>query len=172
MSNAMAGPWDRARLPVETLSAQGEWRAGGEGLVRSLQARLGGGELQAHGEWRGTSGWAVQSRLQSVDPSALYSAMAALPLSGSADLKGEGSAIDFDLDLKAAGGKIGASANPGEPPVKWPRPCRRSNCDKAARAGAGPTAACRCLRSTFARPTPACAVRWSCGPRRAQAAAA
>ena len=111
MANAMAGPWDRARLPVESLRAQGEWRTGGEGLVRSLQARLGGGELHAHGEWRGTSGWAVQSRLQSVDPSALYSAMAALPLSGSADLKGQGSAIDFVLDLKAAGGKI-ARAKP------------------------------------------------------------
>lgn len=113
ISNDLAGPWDKGRLPLEKLSAQGEWRLSGQGLVRSLQARLGGGQLQAHGEWRGTSGWAVKGQLQGVNPAALYSAMAALPLSGSADLKGEGTAIAFDLDLKAAGAKADrAKPNP------------------------------------------------------------
>jgi len=112
-SNDLAGPWDKGRLPLEKLSAQGEWRGSGQGLVRSLQARLGGGQLQAHGEWRGTSGWAVEGQLKGVNPAALYSALAALPLSGRADLKGEGKAIAFDVDLKAEGVKANrAQPNP------------------------------------------------------------
>ena len=105
VTNELAGPWDQGRLPVDQLNAQGEWRQDGAALVRSLEARLGGGKLQAQGQWRGSDGWAVGGRIQGVDPAALYSAMAPLPLSGSIDLKGEGAAIAFDVDLKAANGK-------------------------------------------------------------------
>jgi translocation and assembly module TamB len=113
LSNELAGPWDKGRLPLEKLSAQGEWRSSGQGLVRNLQARLGAGQLQAHGQWRGSSGWAVESQLKGVNPAALYSAMAPVPVSGRADLKGEGKAIAFDVDLKAVGaGADRAKSNP------------------------------------------------------------
>ncbi len=116
VSNASAGPWDRARLPVNQMSVQGEWRTGGQALVRRLQARLGGGQLQAHGRWEGVSGWTVQGELRNVDPSALYGAMAALPLNGRADARSEGGAIAFNVNLKAAGGKAaqvpGRGGNP------------------------------------------------------------
>jgi translocation and assembly module TamB len=104
-TNEMAGPWDQGQLPVEKLSAAGEWRLSGQGLLRSLRAQVGGGQVEAHGEWRGAGGWAVDGKLQGVNPAALHSAMAALPLSGTADVKGEGSAIAFDVGLKAARGK-------------------------------------------------------------------
>lgn len=107
VTNRLAGPWDKGFLPLDRLSAQGEWRLSGQGLVRDLQAQLGGGQLHAQGEWRGASGWAVAGRLNQVNPAALHSQMAAVPLSGRADLKGEGAAIAFDLELKAAAAKAG-----------------------------------------------------------------
>ena len=103
VANALPGPWDKGRLPVDKLNARGEWRASGTALVRSLQAQLGAGQLQAQGEWRGRDGWAVEGKLSRVDPAALYSAMATVPVSGSAQLHGNGSDISFDVALKAAG---------------------------------------------------------------------
>ncbi len=100
--NAMAGPWDQGRLPVSKLNARGEWLASGAALVRSLQARIGGGELQAQGEWRGADGWTVDGKLSRIDPAALHSAMAAVPVSGSAQLHGKGQDVSFDVALKAA----------------------------------------------------------------------
>jgi len=48
VKNSRAGPWDQQRLPVDQLQASGEWR-GGKVLLRSLNAQLGGGQLQASG---------------------------------------------------------------------------------------------------------------------------
>ncbi len=102
LANEKPGPWDQGRLPVGKVSAQGEWRGGGQALVRHLQAQVGGGQLQAKGQWQGAGGWEVQGRLDGVDPAAVYSALAAVPVSGSADLHGEGRAISFAVDLAAA----------------------------------------------------------------------
>lgn len=57
MANSLPGPWDQRRLPIERLETQGEWRDGAA-LVRTLKARLGGGELLATGEWSPTAGTA------------------------------------------------------------------------------------------------------------------
>ena len=103
LANETPGPWDRGRLPLAKVTARGEWRAGGEALVRHLQAQVGGGEVQAKGQWRRSGGWEVQGRLEGVNPASVYSAMAPVPVSGSADLEGEGRAISFEVDLAAAG---------------------------------------------------------------------
>ncbi|HWI82261.1 translocation/assembly module TamB domain-containing protein [Ramlibacter sp.] len=105
IANALPGPWNEQRLPVAKLSAQGEWRAGGEALVRRLHAQVGGGELEAHGRWRSAGQWAATGRLAGVDPAALYSGVAPVPVSGTADLHGEGRAVDFEVELQAAGGR-------------------------------------------------------------------
>jgi translocation and assembly module TamB len=102
-SNAQPGPWDKQRLPLQRVSAAGEWRAGGQALVRRMDAEVGGGKLRATGEWQGKEGWRVECELAGVDPAAVHSAMASLPVSGRAILKGEGSAIDFDLALSSGG---------------------------------------------------------------------
>lgn len=102
LANETPGPWDRGRLPLGKVNAQGEWRASGEALVRQLQAKVGGGQVQARGQWRRTGGWEVQGRLDGVDPASVYSAMAPVPVSGRADLQGEGKAISFEVDLTAA----------------------------------------------------------------------
>jgi translocation and assembly module TamB len=103
LRNGLPGPWDRGRLPVAQLQAEGEWRPGGLALVRMLDARLGGGRLQASGQWDGPQAWTVDGQLRGIDPSALHTAVASLPLSGKAQLRGEGAAIAFDADLAAAG---------------------------------------------------------------------
>jgi len=103
LANALAGPWDRQRLPLDQVTAQGEWRAGGEALVRQLQARVGGGEVQAQGQWRPAGGWTVQGRLHGVDPARVHGAMAPGPVSGRAELEGQGQAVSFDAQLRAAG---------------------------------------------------------------------
>ena len=104
IDNAQPGPWDQNRLPLDRLHLAGEWRQSGQALVRDLDARVGGGRVQATGNWRGSDGWTVQGKLAGVNPALLYSAMAPLPLSGRADLTGQGKAVAFDVDLQAQGG--------------------------------------------------------------------
>jgi translocation and assembly module TamB len=114
VNNAQPGPWDQQRLPLEQLSAAGEWRAGGQAVVRRLEARLGGGRVQASGDWSAADAWTAQGKLTGIDPAAIYSAMARLPVSGSAELNGQGQAVAFEVDLKAEGAKGPAKAKPTE----------------------------------------------------------
>jgi translocation and assembly module TamB len=110
-ANRLAGPWDRKKLPLEQLETEGEWRSG-TALIRSLKARLGGGELLASGEWtQADSGgkaaaaqaWKLRATLQRVNPAQLYSRFAALPLNGSASVRSQGEATGFEASVQAAG---------------------------------------------------------------------
>jgi translocation and assembly module TamB len=114
LRNAAAGPWDRKKLPAERVRMQGEWRAPASTLlVRELDAQLGGGTVSARGEWSSETAWQVEGRLRSINPAAVHTAMAALPLSGRATVKGEGKAIAFDTDVQASGP---AAPNPNAAP--------------------------------------------------------
>ncbi len=101
LRNELPGPWNSRRLPLESMRASGEWRSTGQAVIRSLQAKLGGGEIRANGQWRGATGWTVQGKLAGINPALLYGGMAALPVSGRADLTGQGprakKAADNDL---------------------------------------------------------------------------
>ncbi len=81
--NSRPGPWDKNRLPIDKLTTSAEWRDGMV-LVKSLSAKLGSGELVASGQSTGTQSWAFQAALQKVNPRALHSQMASLPLDGQA----------------------------------------------------------------------------------------
>ena len=102
LRNADAGPWDRQRLPVESLQAQGQWQDGAATLER-LQARLAGGTLQASGHWASAADarWQVDARAADIDPARLHSQLAAAPLGGTAQVQGQGAALDFTLALQA-----------------------------------------------------------------------
>jgi translocation and assembly module TamB len=115
VKNSLPGPWDQQRLPLDTLKAEGEWRDG-VAMLRSLQARLGGGEITASGQWSETSAaaasaqdWQAQALLKNINPAALHTHLAALPLDGRADLSGNAGAINFDASLKASGAKAAAT---------------------------------------------------------------
>ena len=151
VSNALPGPWDQQRLPLETLDVQGEWR-GGAAIVRSLKAGLGGGEVLASGEWLATTSvrevpvaspatqtasaasapassatsaaassgaatntatqtvtvtrqdWELQATLQNINPAALHTQLAALPVSGRATARSQDNAINFDVDVQTRAG--------------------------------------------------------------------
>ena len=123
LSNAIPGPYDKKRVPLERLQAEGDWR-NGVALIDQLEAKIGGGTLRASGKWAGApatpkpgdptatqpppgtaaaapdAGWQVQATLDNINPAALHSQMAALPIDGKATVSGEGEAIDFDVNLR------------------------------------------------------------------------
>jgi translocation and assembly module TamB len=102
LRNDMAGPWDQQRLPIEALKAQGQWR-GGTALVQDLDAQLGGGQIRASGQWRsGADVWTMHGDVTRVDPAALHSKIAAVPVSGRVDVQQAGKAIEFDLGLQGS----------------------------------------------------------------------
>ena len=103
LRNELAGPWDRSLLPIEQLEGRGQWRAG-TALVQELDARIGGGRLQATGQWRsGSNDWTLQGQVSGIDPGALHSRMAAVPVSGRVDVQQQEGAIAFDLGLRSSG---------------------------------------------------------------------
>ena len=110
LANALPGPWDRKRLPIERLDTQGEWR-NGAALIRSLKAQLGGGEILASGEWAGNSpavqaasapAWRLDATLRQIDPARLHTQLAPLPLDGRAEVRGQGDVTRFDASVQSA----------------------------------------------------------------------
>ena len=110
MSNRLAGPWNKQRLPLESLSTVGQWQDG-VGMIESLEARLGGGLLMASGQWSAPSPnagaavaphWRLQAALKQVNPAALHTQFAALPLNGQANLTSQGDALIFNARMAAA----------------------------------------------------------------------
>lgn len=109
LANALPGPWDQNRLPVENLETQGEWR-NGAALVRTLKAQLAGGELVASGEWAGStkpstaaaSAWQLKATLKHVSPARLHTQMGPEPLDGRADVQGQGTLTRFDASVQTA----------------------------------------------------------------------
>lgn len=97
--NASAGPWDAKKLPIVSARGEGEWRDGAA-LVKSVLAQVGGGRIEGSGAWEG-QGWNFDGRVEGVDPAALHTAMAPLPLTGPLKLKGEGKEVAFDVALQA-----------------------------------------------------------------------
>ncbi|MGV8804556.1 MAG: translocation/assembly module TamB domain-containing protein [Polaromonas sp.] len=120
LTNALPGPWDRHRLPLDKLQAQGEWR-GGVALVQSLTAQLAGGQLEAKGQWSQppaadtttpntaspagvAPAWQANAVLQGIDPAQLHSRLGPLRLNGRAEAQGQGALTTFDASLQAANG--------------------------------------------------------------------
>lgn len=121
LANALPGPWDQHKLPLDRLETQGEWRSG-TAMVRTLKAQLGGGELLASGEWadapaasgaaNATPAWKLQASLQHINPALLHSQLAPLPLDGKADVHSQGAAIAFDASAQTARNGASAKNNP------------------------------------------------------------
>ncbi len=124
--NALPGPWDQKRLPLEQLDTQGEWR-NGAAMVRSLKAQLAGGELLASGQWTppppaGESAaagpamseptWKVDATLKGINPSQLHTQLAPLPLDGKAEASGQGANLRFDASVQTVPGTKAAGSRP------------------------------------------------------------
>ena len=108
IANAAPGPWDQRRLPLSGVLADVSW-AGGVATVRTLSARVGGGTIQSRGRWAAPASgqldaaqgaWQIDTRIDGVNPAALHTQLAALPIDGTAKVAGAGAAIDFDAALQ------------------------------------------------------------------------
>lgn len=114
--NAVAGPWDKEKLPIEQVQA----RVGFDGTHWTLPeatVRAGGGRIDAAGRWSpAPAPWQAQATVRGVRPAALYSELSGAPISG--QLKAEQGergedTITFDAALRAEGGGAGSKALPG-----------------------------------------------------------
>ncbi|MFI5444451.1 translocation/assembly module TamB domain-containing protein [Polaromonas sp. UC242_47] len=118
--NSLPGPWDQQRLPLDRLQAQGEWR-NGVAMVRQLQAQLGGGEVLASGQWSSATpspdatDWQAKATLKNINPAALHTQFAALPVNGQADLSGQAGAINFDTRLTSNGAPVATAKTAVKP---------------------------------------------------------
>ena len=117
IKNSLPGAWDQQRLPLDSLQAEGEWRDG-VAMLRSLQAQLGGGQITASGQWSegapsasGAQDWQAEALLKNINPAALHTELAALPVDGRAELAGHAGAIHFDASLKASGATVAARSS-------------------------------------------------------------
>jgi len=110
--NALPGPWDEAKLPVE----QVQGRVGFDGTHWTLPeatVRAGGGRIEAEGRWSpAPSPWQARATVRGVRPGALYSELSGAPVSGQLTAQQREDTIAFDIALRAEGG-AGSKALPG-----------------------------------------------------------
>ncbi|MET3497280.1 translocation/assembly module TamB domain-containing protein [Variovorax boronicumulans] len=110
--NAVPGPWDKARLPVE----QVQGRVGFDGTnwtIPEATVRAGGGRIDAEGRWSpAPAPWQIRATVRSVRPGALHSELAGAPVSGQLTAQQREDTISFDAALKAEGG-ASSKALPG-----------------------------------------------------------
>lgn len=86
LENRRAGPVDRERLPLETLSGDIDWQADGARIDR-LQARLpGGGTLTGNARWQAQT-LSMTLRAERVDAARLVAALVPSRLSGALELR-------------------------------------------------------------------------------------
>ncbi len=110
--NAVPGPWDEARLPVE----QVQGRVGFDGTNWTIPAatvRAGGGRIEAEGRWSpAPSPWQARATVRGVRPGALHSELSGAPVSGQVTAQQREDTISFDVALRAEGG-ASSKALPG-----------------------------------------------------------
>ncbi len=136
LTNALAGPLDQQRLPLEKLDATGQLQQG-RGMLQTLKALGAGGQLVASGQWAKTGaaatdaasasaspkvpatapaqGWKLQATLENINPAKLHSQLAALPLDGQATVQSQGEAIGFDASVAMA-----KTRTPARTPARTP----------------------------------------------------
>ncbi len=102
--NAIAGPWDEGRLPIEQVEARAAFD-GTTWTVPEATVHLGGGRIDAEGRWSpAPEPWQARATLRGVQLGQLHTALSGAPLGGSVKASQEGDAIAFDLALRADGG--------------------------------------------------------------------
>ncbi|MFM9925307.1 translocation/assembly module TamB domain-containing protein [Variovorax sp. H27-G14] len=110
--NAVPGPWDTEKLPLEQVQA----KVGFDGTNWTLPeatVRAGGGRIDAAGAWSpAPAPWQAQATVRGVRPGALYSELSGAPVSGTLKAEQKESTITFDAALRAEGG-AGSKALPG-----------------------------------------------------------
>ena len=122
LRNSGSGPWNRQRLPLESLDAQiaftdGHW------AIQSLKALGAGGRIDAQGQASGTSAsaamasaWQVKATAQGVNPAALDTRLEAVVLDGQLTAQQTPGGIRFDGRLQSAADQRSAKPGPAKAP--------------------------------------------------------
>jgi translocation and assembly module TamB len=103
-NNALSGPWDKQRLPVNDLNTKLVFTAG-QWSVESLQARGAGGRIEALGKVTGTAQWQGSATAHGINPAALDSRLAPTALDGQLTARQTPSGIAFAAGLQVAKGQ-------------------------------------------------------------------
>ena len=114
LSNRLAGPWDKGRVPVDSARLQAEF-ASGHWNIQSLDADGAGGHVKAQGKLADAaslgalSGWQGQAQLQGLNPVLVHSQLAPARLDGMLQAAATGQAITFEATVQPAGQQPAAS---------------------------------------------------------------
>ncbi|SCK38890.1 autotransporter secretion inner membrane protein TamB [Variovorax sp. HW608] len=102
--NAIAGPWDAGKLPVEQVEAQAAYD-GTTWMVPEATVHLGGGRIEAQGSWSpAPEPWQARATVLGVQLGQLHSELGGAPLGGTIQADQAGDTIRFDVALRAEGG--------------------------------------------------------------------
>jgi translocation and assembly module TamB len=103
LRNALPGPWDQQRLPLDALQARAAFD-GTTWTVPEATLHAGGGTVAAQGAYTpGTHALQGQVRVQGLNPARLHTALDAAPVNGTASAEGrDDGAVRFNADLRAA----------------------------------------------------------------------
>lgn len=122
IANALAGPLDRRRLPVQRLQIDGVLEARRLNLTR-LEADAAGGRVDLQGQWVGvgtagdsrlpSTGWQGTVTASGINPAAVHSQVASARLDGKLVAHAEPDAIVFDAHLQPAARQPANSALQG-----------------------------------------------------------
>ena len=111
LRNALPGPWDRQRLPLDALQASAAFD-GATWTIPQAALRIGTGHVTAQGSFTpATQSLQGRVNVQALNPASVHTALDAAPISGTASADGQdGGLVRFAADLRATGGQRRASA--------------------------------------------------------------
>ena len=109
LRNSLPGPWDRQRLPVDSIDV-GVRYDGQQWQLQRSQIEVGAGRIAAEGQFTpATQLFEGQARVDNLDPARLYSTLEASPLRGELSARAtEQQQVEFAVDLQAAASAQGA----------------------------------------------------------------
>ncbi|MGF6212594.1 translocation/assembly module TamB domain-containing protein [Comamonas sp. 4034] len=102
IDNALPGPLDTQRLPIQHLQAQALFDGQRIDVLDGTTVQLGDGRLQAAGHYRLTDHHAaLQAELQALNPALIDTRVDSAPLSGKLTAQSQDDAIVFDSDIRS-----------------------------------------------------------------------
>ncbi|WP_326539394.1 translocation/assembly module TamB domain-containing protein [Pseudorhodoferax sp.] len=110
--NALAGPWDKQRLPLAGVQATARLD-GQDWTVPQAELELGKGRIALQASYSpAPMRWQADARIERVQPGLLYSTLDATPVSGTVKADQQEAVIRFDAGLQAATARASAPAAP------------------------------------------------------------
>lgn len=124
ISNALPGPLDAQRLPIQHLQAKALFDGQRVDVLGGTTVQLGDGRLQAAGHYRlADHHAALQAQLQALNPALIDTRVDSAPLSGKLTAQSQDDAIVFDIDIRsnrAPDAKNTKSAKNAKDPARLP----------------------------------------------------